>query len=134
MRKPVLLPAETALRKRCRRIFNDQRRRARADGVTLSYDLDELLKLARAALVYGYCRLPLTLALLRFDHAKPTARGGAYALDNLRACCDRCNRLKGKLDAGEFALLLALLQRLHPAAGEDVARRLLTGGVRYRRR
>src|SRR5205823_1536216 len=104
MRKPVPT-AEAALLRRCRRILGDQRRRARADGVQLPYGLDEVLALARAALVCGYCRLPLPLDLLRFDHAKPTARGGRHELANLTPCCDRCNHLKGKLDVDEFAEL-----------------------------
>jgi hypothetical protein len=42
--------------------------------------------------------------------------------------------LKGRLDAGEFRELLALLAALHPAAAADLERRLLAGGRRYGRR
>src|SRR5262249_40588192 len=112
----------------------DQLRRARADGVQLAYGVEELVALARAALVCPYCRNPLPTSLLRFDHRVPVARGGRHTLDNLSVICDRCNRLKGRLTDSEFSALLQLLARLPPAAGEDVARRLLTGGIRYRRR
>jgi len=89
--------------------------------------------LAREAKLCVYCRAPLSLAL-SFDHRVPIARSGLHAISNLCVCCQRCNTLKGKLTTDEFTELLALLQRLHPAARQDLERRLLAGGVRYCRR
>jgi 5-methylcytosine-specific restriction endonuclease McrA len=78
-----------------------------------------------------YCRLPFALDQLRFDHRNPIARGGKHAADNLVVCCDRCNSLKGKLDAYEFHNLLEFLVNLHPAARQDLERRLLSGAKVY---
>ena len=70
----------------------------------------------------------------QFDHKVPVARGGAHALGNLVVACPRCNAMKGRLSAGEYLELLALLRDWHPAARQDLERRLLSGGTRYRRR
>ncbi len=127
------LSAADALRQRCRRIFNDQRRKARLAGVELSYGVEDLVELARTVRLCVYCRMPVGFDF-QFDHKRPVARGGAHALGNLVVACSRCNALKGKLTEDEFAELLALLARLHPAARQDVERRLIAGGVRYARR
>lgn len=123
-------PAAEQLHRRCRRALAEHRRRARADRQQLNYGLAELVALA-AAPCCAYCRMPVALDF-HIDHARPTGRGGAHALGNLAVACARCNGLKGVLDAAEFAELLGLLARLHPAAATDLTRRLLAGGRRYR--
>jgi hypothetical protein len=125
-----LTPAQ-ALRRLCQRIYAAQRRRARTDGVTLNYDADDLVFLAEHAKWCHYCRLPFALDQLRFDHDKPIARGGRHAVDNLVVCCERCNLLKGLLTGFEFAFLLTFLSGLHPAARQDLERRLLSGSRVY---
>lgn len=119
------------LRRRCRRIHADQRRRAQAEGAALNYDADDLVFMAERNRLCAYCRCPLDFSCLRFDHRKPIARGGKHAIANLVACCDRCNRLKGRLEADEFAQLLGFLKFLHPAARADLERRLLCGANVY---
>ena len=133
--KPTCAPLTQAalLRRRCLSAVRHHRQRARADGVALPYGLEDLVRLAGGATSCAYCGRPVGWDV-QFDHSRPTARGGAHALGNLAPACPRCNALKGQLDAGEFAELLALLARLHPAAAQDLERRLLAGGVRYRRR
>jgi hypothetical protein len=128
--KPPLTPAQ-ALRRRCAGIYAAQRRRARADGAALNYDADDLVFMAEHAKWCHYCRLPFTLDQLRFDHGKPIARGGRHAVDNMVVCCERCNLLKGSLTGFEFAFLLTFLSGLHPAARQDLERRLLSGAKVY---
>jgi hypothetical protein len=45
--------------------------------------------------------------------------------------CRRCNQLKGLLREDEFLGLREFLDGLHPAAKEDIERRLLGGGRVY---
>lgn len=122
------------LRRRCALALSKHRQRARAVGILqLPYVLDDLLKLAAAAKTCCYCNTPLGWTTLQFDHRQPTSRpGGRFDLSNLCCCCSRCNSMKGMLDAAEFALLRTFLATLHPAAAEDLARRLLAGSKIYR--
>src|SRR5262245_46744307 len=99
------LQQSIALRQRCQVCLDGLRRRARADGVPLAFDVEDLVFLASKETVCGYCHAPLSFDLVRFDHAMPTARGGRHTIDNLAVCCDRCNRLKGRLTAEEFVEL-----------------------------
>jgi hypothetical protein len=128
--KPLPTPAQ-ALRRRCQGIYAVQRRRAKADGVALNYDADDLVFMAEHAKWCHYCRMPFALDQLRFDHGKPIARGGRHAVDNLVVCCDKCNRLKGLLTGFEYAALLSFLSDLHPAARQDLEKRLLSGSRVY---
>jgi len=122
------------LRRLARGALARHRHRAAAVGQVLSYGQAELEALAAAAKTCCYCKAALGFDL-QFDHRTPTSRpGGDFALSNLVVCCRRCNLLKGQLDAGEFRLLRELLAKLHPAAAEDLQRRLLAGGQRYSRR
>jgi len=121
------------LRRRCASALAHHRRRARREGATVPYSLGELVALAMRSPACVHCRRPVGLDL-HFDHFAPTSRGGPWELANLGVSCPRCNWLKGKLDAQEFALLLAFLDGLHPAAAEDLMRRLLAGAKVYRGR
>jgi 5-methylcytosine-specific restriction endonuclease McrA len=128
--KPPPTPAQ-ALRRCCQGIYAAQRRRAKADGAALNYDADDLVFLAERAKWCHYCRNPFALNQLCFDHKTPVARGGRHAIANLVVCCERCNLLKGRLMDFELTELLALLARLHPAARQDLEKRLLSGGRVY---
>lgn len=56
-----------------------------------------------------YCRERLRQGRVWLDHVEPLARGGWPTDDNLVACCERCNRMKGMRPAEE--LLERLRQR-----------------------
>jgi hypothetical protein len=128
--KPPPSPA-LALRRLCQRIHAAQRRRARAEGATLNYNADDLVFMAERAKWCHYCKNPFALDQLRFDHGKPLARGGLHSIGNLVVCCARCNSLKGQLTGWEYATLLNFLAGLHPAARQDLERRLLSGAKVY---
>ena len=36
------------------------------------------------------------------DHVIPRSKGGGHELDNLVACCSKCNSLKGAKESGSF--------------------------------
>jgi 5-methylcytosine-specific restriction endonuclease McrA len=122
------------LQKRCRAALASLKRRAAADGRRLPFDLDALVKLARACPTCGYCKNCCPSNLLTFDHKLPVARGGRHDLDNHAVCCIPCNLRKGLLSAEEYVQLLALLQTFHPRAAGDVRGRLAAGGRRYARK
>lgn len=42
-----------------------------------------------------YCGLVLTTSRLTIDHVRPRSQGGRTSWDNVVACCERCNRVKG---------------------------------------
>ena len=123
-----MTPAQTALRRRCSALLSSHRRRAKKDGAVLDYDLEDLVFLATRHQQCFYCRAPLGLDF-SIDHMIPTARGGRHAAANLCLCCRSCNTRKGQLTATEYRELLALLASWHPAAQEDVRRRLSGGGA-----
>jgi 5-methylcytosine-specific restriction endonuclease McrA len=128
MKRPIL--ADPLLR-RCRQALSDHRRRARADGCQLAYRLEDLEALARSTQQCHWCRMPVAFDF-HFDHITPISRGGKHALDNLAISCGRCDMLRGKLTGPEFLALLEMLRSLHPTAAQDLTRRLLHGGKRYR--
>ena len=117
---------------RARRLLHDHKTRARKDGAVLDYTVHDVRQLLADNPLCSYCRGPLSFAA-SLDHKTPIARGGRHTLENLAVCCTRCNALKGSWTAEEFRALLALLADLHPAARQDLERRLLAGGKRYAR-
>lgn len=60
----------------------------------------------------GYCsycnekleRYPITRNDLRptIDHQIPTSRGGRDSIENIVACCKKCNEMKGDYTVPEF--------------------------------
>jgi len=44
------------------------------------------------------------------DHQTPTSRGGSFTLTNLAVICESCNRVKGILDAQEYARLWEVIR------------------------
>ncbi len=121
---------QQALRKRCQAIYRAHKRKASLVGVVLAYDVNDLIHMAERAKVCHYCRMPVAMDF-QFDHRTPIARGGRHAVMNLDMVCKRCNSLKGRLTVEEFREFLVLLARWHPAASQDVQRRLLRGAVVY---
>lgn len=121
-----------ALLARARRLLSDHRTRAKKDGTNLDYGLADVRQLLADTPLCDYCRLPVAWNA-SLDHRQPIARGGRHSLDNLAVCCERCNRMKGMLTESEFRELLMLLALLHPAARQDLERRLLSGGQQYAR-
>lgn len=119
-----------ALQVRARRILRSHRQRAKKDGAKLDYGLSEIQELLAKCLC-EYCLLPVSYSI-QIDYARPISRGGTHCLDNLVLSCSRCNQLKGQLTKEEFIQLLDLLSKLYPAARQDIERRLLAGGRRYR--
>lgn len=122
-----------SIKARASRLLADHRKRAKQDGATLDYDLPMLVDLIQRVARCYYCLAPLSFEI-SLDHMQPIARGGRHAWDNLAPCCQRCNSLKGLLTEREFHDLLTQLALWHPAARQDVERRLLAGGRRYAKR
>jgi 5-methylcytosine-specific restriction endonuclease McrA len=129
--RPLAATADP-LRRACSVALAHHRARAKADHQCLDYGLAELERLARRSPLCAYCRCPLTGGTLSFDHATPTSRAADYRLANVVCCCPRCNALKGRLKAEEFAGLLRLIATWPPAAGSDLLARVLAGNRRYR--
>jgi 5-methylcytosine-specific restriction endonuclease McrA len=122
-----------ALTARCRRILRDHKAMAKPRGIVLDYGVNELRTMLESSPCCRWCRLPVGFADLNVDHVHPLARGGAIALYNLCIACSRCNRLRSMLTEAETLELLEFLNGLHPAARQDLERRLLAGGERYAR-
>lgn len=49
-----------------------------------------------------YCGIPLTKLTVTLDHVIPVSKGGTNDLDNLVACCKKCNHDKDSMSADEF--------------------------------
>jgi 5-methylcytosine-specific restriction endonuclease McrA len=130
MRSHGLYTQADALTLRARRLMSAHRTRARRDGVSLDYSAGDIRALLAASACCTYCGLPVAFDA-QLDHRTPTSRGGRHALDNLAVACQRCNQLKGMLAEAEYRELLTLLALLHPAARQDLERRLIAGGKRY---
>lgn len=81
-------------------------RNAAAKGRVFALSRDEAYELFRSPC--NYCQQPPSEKLSGIDRVDN--RGG-YILDNVVACCSRCNFLKGSLDQGEFVQLCAKIAR-----------------------
>ena len=62
-----------------------------ADLGTAQWKKQRIRVLERDAYECAYCGEPAN----QVDHVIPRAKGGTHDLDNLVACCRRCNGLKG---------------------------------------
>jgi len=119
-----------ALTVRARRTLSDHRTRAKKDGAILGYTLANIRQLLESSQCCEYCKMPLAWDV-QLDHRTPLSRGGRHVLENLAACCSRCNSAKGMLCELEYRQLRTLLEALHPVARGDIERRLLAGAKRY---
>ena len=59
-----------------------------------------------------YCRRRLRRSSLCLDHLEPLSSGGSTRLENVVACCERCNGEKGTTRAPAFLYSLYRLKRL----------------------
>ena len=118
---------------RTRTIYRHQRERAKAAGQELDYDLIDLRELVLEASKCPSCLVEIRADNFSLDHLMPTSRGGRHCLSNLRACCLRCNQVKGLLTLGEFAALRHTIARWPPIARKDLFARLRAGGRMCRR-
>lgn len=104
-------------------------------GQKVDYDLIRIRAKVQAVLAASaycsYCYVPLTERNFSLDHDLPLARGGTFALSNLRVICMRCNDTKGALRREEFMYIRAL-EVSSPEGWQDVARRLRAGGKALR--
>jgi hypothetical protein len=130
--KKTAFPANPLLAK-ARRLLADHKRRAKAAGCVLDYDLADLERLLRGNPTCAFCRNVVPLEALTIDHRTPITRGGRHLYENLAVVCQPCNLAKGVLDDEEFLQLRALLRSMHPRAYADVLARLRSGGARYAR-
>lgn len=79
-----------------------------------------------------YCLGELSVENFQIDHAEPTARGGAAALDNLTVCCASCNQAKGPMTAAEFLALRLLLAEFPAEVARNTLTRLRSGRARFK--
>lgn len=126
-----LVSADDVLRAKCCTAIANHRKRAAADGQRLDYTADDLVRLMLETKLCYYCTMPMGWEGSEWDHKVPIARGGMHCLHNLVLVHSACNSGKGKLTATEYIALLTLIDTWHPAAREDVLRRLRAGGARY---
>ena len=81
-----------------------------------------------------YCRNPIGIDLLQFDHRVPLAwHTRRVSMNDLTICCKRCNQLKGQMSGDAFDVLLKAIKTMDPSSVRDLESRLLGAG-RYRRR
>jgi 5-methylcytosine-specific restriction endonuclease McrA len=71
-----------------------------------------------------YCGTWIDVANFQADHCTPVARGGALGLDNLAACCERCNQIKDQLTVAEYLALRKFTAALGQTAETNILRRL----------
>jgi len=72
-----------------------------------------------------YCRrVFITVFTCVIDHKQPASRGGALGTDNLCACCQKCNDLKGALGAEAFEKLCRYLDAIDPLDAKEIRERL----------
>jgi hypothetical protein len=122
-----------ALDVRVRRALAHHKAAAKSLGQVLDYTAADLVQLVEANPCCRWCRLPVGFDL-HLDHLQPISRNGKFALHNLCVSCSRDNRLRGMLTEAETLHLFEFLADLHPAAKEDLERRLLAGAKRYGKR
>lgn len=68
-------------------------------------------KVGVSALPCPYCRAPIDILNLTLDHVIPRSQDGASTLENMQACCEDCNHMKGEMSHEAFAMLLAFARR-----------------------
>lgn len=122
--------------RRTANIFNNQKRRARAEHRPLDYTLEELRALVFRTLEAGfcpYCGGALDACNFGCDHGNPTSRTRDFALANLVICCERCNQIKGNMNEQEFGQLLQMIRAWPPEVQASLLARLRAGGRLVRR-
>ena len=64
----------------------------------------------------AYCFEPMPKGSATADHVIPRVKGGATARENIKACCGRCNRAKGRMSSKAFLSMIN-----DPPAGAPLA-------------
>ena len=122
---------------RTSKYWHNQKARARAKGLTLTYGVEQVRTAVTLALAnHGrcpYCTEKLTPANFTLDHLTPVSRGGSWELGNTIVCCMQCNQLKDNLDKDEFLRLCSLVSGWPAKVQADFWSRLKSGGGRFRR-
>lgn len=121
---------EAAFIRRTQNGFQDLKRRAKKDGLQVSYSIAEFRNHVRGASHCPYCGALLTVDTYSLDHAIPVSREVSpriHALANLAVCCQRCNEVKGPMSADEFMQLLGLINGFYLAARSNLLARLRAG-------
>jgi hypothetical protein len=153
-----MLMDQKALRKRINAVYSRMQQRARprywkrgrnagklrVPGLeVLSFTADDLW--AKAVEMIGpsgvtqcyYCRaigrpaFPIDLANIVFDHYEPLSRGGSWDLDNIRGCCEVCNREKGEFSFGFFVAISQLAEKADPKDRTYLGACLRTHGIAH---
>jgi 5-methylcytosine-specific restriction endonuclease McrA len=121
---------ERVLRCKVRSAIYDGRARLRKLGRVEAQpiSIDALHTLALEATACVYCGRALVHEEKGFDHAQPLARGGTHLLENIRICCQPCNRAKGSLTEAEYHGLLALVAEWEDG-GAALLKRLRIGFI-----
>lgn len=130
--------AAGVFKRRTSAAYRDHKRRAKKYGYALPYTLAQLrdwvgLRFHGGTSSCRYCRCPLTEATFCLDHYRSIGRrvdAETWGLSNLMVSCRTCNELKGRLNGGEFAQLLAVVNSLPPQAQADIRGRLRAGARR----
>ena len=66
-----------------------------------------------------YCKIPLILQEVVFDHKIPLSRGGTHSIENLCICCSDCNNLKNTRTELEFRNFIKnYIQRFNISANQ----------------
>lgn len=73
-----------------------------SDGTVTSSVITKLLQAPNCP----YCQERLETACIHIDHMHPLALGGRHTVDNLIACCQRCNSLKGAVSYADWIELV----------------------------
>lgn len=126
------MPVRKTLTDRCKTTHRAQKARAKKTGVLIEYTWADLESIVPARC--RWCGVKLTPSIINFDHDRPLARGGDWALSNLVAICASCNRKKGTLASEEYALVLTKMAELTAELGSDyvaknVLARMAAGGA-----
>lgn len=128
-------PQNRLINRRTNNIYNSQKRRAKNSNSVLNYKIADLHAIVQAHIGHAcpYCRESLTAKNFSADHREPVSRSGKHEIDNLVICCERCNKIKGNMNDGEFISLLDCLDSFPPMIAKNVLSRLLAGGKMMRR-
>ena len=98
-------------------------------GRSLPFDLEQLRAFVRGLCLENettcsYCKKPLALKRVQWDHKIPISRGGTLELENLCPSCGDCNNVKGALTPSEFRALMEGLRTFPEPARRDILGRL----------
>jgi 5-methylcytosine-specific restriction endonuclease McrA len=110
--------------------YFNQKRRARAVGVRLDFELQDLRNVILAELGRPccYCGVELRHNNFGVDHDRPVSGGGSWSISNCIVCCGSCNLIKGNMTGDEFRVFLGTLAELSPVAVQSIRSRLKASG------